>query len=155
MDRREELFWKKVGRRNKQGCRLWRGELNDKGYGRVTFKGYSTTAHRMAYILTHGPVAADLVVRHKCDNRACCNPQHLEVGTQADNIADMHARGRAGDCRNFGEKHGRCKITAAQVEQIRALYAAGGVSQDKLAIQFGASQAQIGRIVRKEGRMRG
>lgn len=155
MDRREELFWRKVKRRNKKGCRNWSGVLDAKGYGHTNFKGYRTTAHRIAYMLTHGPVPEGLVVMHSCDNRACCNPNHLVLGTQKENLDDMRAKGRAGDCRNFGEKHGRCKLTGEQVEQIRALYEAGGTSQDKLAIQFGASQSQIGRIVRNEGRMRG
>lgn len=155
MDRREQLFWKKVSRKGANGCRNWRGELDAKGYGHVTYLGYRTTAHRIAYALTNGEIPDGMVVMHTCDNRACCNPEHLRAGTQAENLADMRAKGRANDRPPTGEKHGRCKLTAAQVEEVRSLYESGAISQDKLALQFGVSQSQIGRIIRGENRALG
>lgn len=129
-------------------CWEWKGARTKGGYG--TYK--RTTAHRHAYECTYGPIGAGMVVMHTCDNPPCINPAHLKLGTQQQNLADMWAKGRAGDCRVFGEKHGRCKVTTADVEAIRAEYAAGGISQWALAHKYGLKQRQISRIVRGEAR---
>jgi hypothetical protein len=87
-------FWSKVERTNT--CWVWRGCLFSKtGYGQfaVTSK-QPETAHRFAWQVTNGEVPSGLVVRHKCDNRICCNPDHLEVGTHQDNTNDKMSRGR-------------------------------------------------------------
>lgn len=152
MDRREELFWKKVGPPDENGCRHWLNELSPKGYGDSTYKGWSTTAHRVAYFLAKGPIPDGHVVMHKCDVRSCCNPEHLEAGTQAQNLADMRAKGRAGDCRLFGEKHGRCKVSDIDVAEIRLLYKETRISQAALAKKYGIGQTQVGRIVNGESR---
>lgn len=80
------------------GCWNWTGYKDRKGYGRATLggrSGRSTGAHRLALIAIGKSLAdADLVLHH-CDNPACINPAHLFVGTQADNMRDMHAKGRA------------------------------------------------------------
>ena len=89
-------FWSKVDRAG--DCWIWTGELNNHGYGRfATWTGGRRVrylAHRLAFELTQGPLGA-LVARHTCDNPPCCNPEHLEVGTQADNLRDAVSRGRA------------------------------------------------------------
>ena len=153
MDRREQLFWKKVGRKTKSGCRNWKGELDPKGYGHTCFKGVFTTAHRIAYMLTSGEIPEGKVVMHGCDNRACCNPEHLKVGTQAENLADMRAKGRANDKPPKGEKHGMCKLTFEQVKSIRVEYATSRISQAKLAQKYGVGGTQISRIIRGENRL--
>lgn len=66
-------------------CWLWRGKLNDKGYGRTSFKGRSTGAHRKAYELLVGPIPEGLTLDHICRIRHCVNPDHLEPVTQAEN----------------------------------------------------------------------
>lgn len=93
-----------------------------------------------------------MVIMHKCDNPACCNPDHLVAGSQKDNLDDMRSKGREGDCRVFGEMHGRCKASSMVVGVIRNRYALGNVSQQQLANEFGLSQTQVGRIVRHENR---
>lgn len=155
MDRREQLFWKKVGPANEKGCRIWQNELDEKGYGRSTYKGYSTTAHRVAYMLAKGPIQPGLVVMHDCDNLACCNPDHLLVGTQKENLDDMRRKGRAGDCRNFGEKHGRCKLPSSAIPGIKQRYAEGDISQTALAKEHGISQNHLSRILRGVSRTQG
>jgi hypothetical protein len=105
----------------------------------------------VAFELVHGLIPAGLVVMHTCDNPECCNPAHLQAGTQQKNIADMHAKGRAGDCRNFGEKHGMAKLSDTDVRCIRLLRSCGAIQQH-LADAFGVRQNQISRIVRSENR---
>ena len=71
------------------GCHNWTGTMGDKGYGLVLI-----SAHRLAYELAHGPIPDGLLVLHKCDNPPCCNPEHLFLGTSADNTADKMRKGR-------------------------------------------------------------
>jgi hypothetical protein len=86
------------GRPPADGCWEWPGDRHARGYG-VIGHGYVTRtrllAHRVSYEIFHGPISDNLVVRHRCDNPPCVHPDHLEVGTQADNLRDMRERGRA------------------------------------------------------------
>lgn len=77
------------------GCWPWLGYRQRDGYGLVRKKGQpAEAAHRVAYRLLVGPIPAGFVVMHRCDNPPCCRPSHLIVGTQAENLADMRAKGR-------------------------------------------------------------
>ena len=76
------------------GC-LYKGSLLD--YSRLFHSGKAFARHRLAYELEHGPIPEGKVIMHKCDNPGCFNPSHLDVGTQAENLADMRAKGRAND----------------------------------------------------------
>lgn len=78
------------------GCLLWRGSLNEKGYGQIAVEpGKPGLTHRVAWEIYRGPIPNGLCVLHRCDIPACCNPEHLFLGTKADNNADMIAKGRA------------------------------------------------------------
>lgn len=82
------------------GCWEWRGHRNRDGYGVVRWKNSTlndTRVHRLMYRIYNGDFNEELHVRHKCDNPPCSNPEHLEVGTHADNMKDMGDRGRDGN----------------------------------------------------------
>lgn len=146
---RAARFWKNVDTSGGyDACWPWLGTKLPGGYGAVTFLGKRTTAHRIAYQLDRGEEIPDGIDGlHNCDNPPCCNPRHIFIGTQKDNIADMHEKGRAGDTRNFGENHGRAKLTDTQVEEIRLLYRAVGHTQATLADMFNIGPSQISRII--------
>lgn len=88
-------FWAKIDRRGQNECWPWRGEKYSHGYGRfVTTKG-DYRAHRVAWVIVNGVEPDPLnVVMHACDNRPCCNPAHLTVGSNHENILDCIAKGR-------------------------------------------------------------
>ncbi len=90
----EERFWAKV--RKSDGCWEWTGAANRQGYGRIALGRASgpRRAHRIAWELTHGPVPDGLWVLHHCDNPPCVRPDHLWLGTRADNARDCRLKGR-------------------------------------------------------------
>ena len=87
-----DRFWEKVEKTD--GCWIWIGAKNRRGYGVFVIDGKQKLAHRIAYSLTRGPVSASVVLLHACDNRVCVNPSHLVPGTNQQNREDMFYKGR-------------------------------------------------------------
>jgi hypothetical protein len=130
---------KRTTRDEKAGCLIWMGAKNSLGYGVVERGGINLYVHRLVV----GAAPGD-VVRHACDNPPCINPEHLQIGTQADNIADAVRRGRIAR----GNQLPQAKLSPEIAEAIRSEYAAGGVSQARLGKKYGVHQVRISQIVR-------
>lgn len=137
-------FWSKVDRRTPDECWNWQAGTNKDGYGFFALKSKCVRAHRVAYELATGKLPSELKVLHSCDNPACCNPAHLSLGTQLQNMKDRNQKGR--QARQTGETNGGHKLTLEDVQEIRRLYKLGGTSQREIAKEFGISRAQAGRI---------
>jgi hypothetical protein len=84
-------FWSRVDRRDTESCWYWQASFR-KGYGAIKHQKHVLSAHRLSYVIHNGHPASNLVVAHKCDNPACCNPNHLEAVPVGTNNRD--ARGR-------------------------------------------------------------
>lgn len=130
----------------KTGCWNWLLGKDGWGYGQMTIKNKSIKAHRYFFEKANGEIPKGQNVCHSCDNPACVNPNHLFLGTQKENIADMFRKGRAV---LVGESHPVSKLTWAKVELIRKEYAAG-VSQTELGHQYKVTQANISAVVKNK-----
>ena len=136
-------------------CWLWAGKDGVKRYGRIKVgdDGKQIAAHRYSYLRYNGPIARGLVVRHKCDVMNCVNPEHLELGTNEDNVDDRNARGRSvgsGKARLDRKKRrgGNRKLMRAEMQKIKDEYATGEFSQAQLAHRWSVSQATISATIR-------
>lgn len=97
-DKAIERFWSRVERSGRSACWRWKGGVTTNGYGRFYYGGKKyEAAHRVAYIMEYGCIPKNLpFVLHACDNKLCVNPDHLSVGTPADNMIDKMAKKRPG-----------------------------------------------------------
>jgi hypothetical protein len=156
----EPRFWAKIDKdgtvvRPELGpCWMWTGRIDRDGYGQISYNGdthYRT--HRLSHELNIGPIPEGAEVCHHCDIRPCVNPAHLYAGTTASNANDrvMRRRGRGP---KFGIEHHAAKLTDEQVETIRQRYAQGGISQQRLADEFGVSNSHICYLVNRKSRYR-
>lgn len=144
MRRRRPLsdrFHEKFVQEPVSGCWLWTASVS-RGYGHMGLGGHTGTsyAHRVAWTLYKGEIPPGMCVCHRCDVPLCVNPDHLFLGTHADNVADKISKGRQGPPPR-GELSGKAKLTEAKVVQIRALR--GRLSQREIGNLFGVAKGTI------------
>lgn len=139
----EEDFWLQVDAASEEQCWEWQAGLNSEGYGSFWMRSKPHKAHRLAYELVHGEIPDGMFVCHSCDNPKCCNPAHLFLGTNKDNIEDKVSKGRQAR----GVRITLAKLTAAKVREIRELYATGKYSHRELGRIFGVDGSNITRAV--------
>ena len=127
-------FWDKVDVKGPDDCWEWKASLYGSGYGQFYFDGKVRGAHRVSYLLSVGEIPEGMQILHSCDNRKCCNPAHLRVGTDRENKQDRAKR------RNTQ------KLNPEQVKEIRELLMANELSQSQIGRRYGISQAVVSSI---------
>lgn len=134
------IFWSRV--QQGDGCWEWTGKKTPKGYGCLSVRGGTTRANRFAWEITNGKIPDGLVVCHKCDNPGCVRPDHLWIGTHADNIRDRDAKGRQRVGRNP-----HTKIEDADLPAVAEMLH-GGMTRRQIAAKLGISYNTLKSAVR-------
>jgi hypothetical protein len=140
---------------NPSDCWEWNASRDTDGYGVKVICGKRYRASRLAYAWSNwdgtgdwkGAIPQGMMVLHECDNPPCCNPDHLFLGTQTDNMRDMVNKGRRPS--TVGENHPRAKLTDEQAREIRGVPRTYG-SEARLAAQYGVSRYCISKIRRNK-----
>jgi hypothetical protein len=151
----DERFWQKVSKRDENSCWEWNAALmNGYGWFLLNKQNGPKFAHRVSAFFAGliDNINSELHVLHKCDNTKCCNPNHLFIGNNADNVADRVAKGRTKWKIQTGESNGMSKLTDEEVQSIKNLYKTSDFSQSKLAKMFNVRQPHISRIVNETRR---
>lgn len=138
-------FWKKTKENKSNGCIEWHGAIHKfRKYGVFTLDEKTVYAHRASWIIHNGEIPDGLCVLHKCDNRRCVNPDHLFLGTYADNNKDRAIKGRS-----------YRKLSTQQVNEIRRLYEVGEYNQLELARIYKCARCSISHIITRRNRKYG
>jgi hypothetical protein len=133
------------------GCLIWTGYTDNDGYAIAHFVDgkvkKNLKVHRLVYERANGSIPSGMLVCHRCDVRSCVNPDHLFIGTPADNVLDMweKKRWKPGAQNNSGERNPNSKLSVFDVGKIIEMRAAG-IKTKRLSELFGVHQSQIQRI---------
>lgn len=131
-------FWSNIDMRTPNECWVWLRATDKDGYGWIGIKYRMVRTHRFAYYLHTGKDPLLLQVMHSCDNPPCCNPSHLTLGTNRDNVNDMARKHRL----LIGEKNHSAKLNKSKVVLIRTLFASG-ISISQLARDFSVDRKTL------------
>ena len=146
-------FWAKVNKQSEQDCWEWTGHCLSSGYGWFAIKsGISRGAHRVSALISGllDSLDSKMQVLHKCDNPKCVNPNHLFVGSNADNVADRVSKGRTRYKAQLNESNGMAKLVKSQILFMRGLYNSGEFSQSQLGRAFKVGQPTVHKIIHKQ-----
>jgi hypothetical protein len=145
----EKRFWLQVEKT--PGCWLWVGNLGIGGYGRIVVNGVKVKAHRYSWEIHNGPVPDGLFVCHSCDRPGCVRPDHLFLGTNADNRRDSVEKGRHAVGYRMGEDCHFAKLSADDAREIRRRHvrrSRGPNGTKAMAAEFGVLPEAIRRVLR-------
>jgi len=131
-------FWEKVDKKGPNDCWEWTGSKILAGYGKINVSGKTVSAHRISWEMANDPIPKGMCVLHHCDNKACVNPAHLFLGTNADNSRDMTEKERQAR----GEANGESKLTEQDIHEIRVFLDAGYI-QSEIAEGYGVGHVAI------------
>ena len=146
----KERLYAKIKKNARTGCWEWQGAKTSAGYGLFSVDGSLVYTHRFSYNLHNGRLPDDLHVCHKCDNPSCCNPDHLFLGTDADNLADMRRKNRhSPPPKMTGRRNPSTKISEKDVLQIRKMKKAGK-SLKEIAVSFSISKTNVADICKRK-----
>lgn len=138
----EDRFFEKCTKRGHDDCWHWHGAWGNAGYGQFYVDEVVMGAHRASWVIHHGMPGEGIEVCHKCDVPSCVNPNHLFLGTHAENMADMRTKGRMVMPDTVGEANSAAKLTEIDVMQIRASDEMGV----DIAIRYGVSTTTVSEI---------
>lgn len=134
-------FWSRINIRGPDECWEWTAGLSN-GYGEITYHKKKFRCHRLSYAINIGPIPKGKLVLHKCDNKPCCNPNHLYVGSYGDNILDVIKR--------QSPKLGKPSMfNLTEVLTMKKLHT-NGMSPKVIAENYGVSRSYIYQIIRGE-----
>jgi hypothetical protein len=131
------------------GCWLWSGYIDALGYGRANHPK-EKKAHRIMWTMFNGEIPDGKKILHRCDVRCCVNPEHLFIGTQADNVADMMEKGRNKCVPQKGEKNPMSKLNQNLVLEMRQFRNDSGLSYSKIAKKYAISTMTAFRAITKQ-----
>lgn len=141
-DQRAVARFERHVRREQDGCHTWTGGKHSFGYGSFWHDGATRNAARWNYERVNGPIPKGLELRHKCLNKSCVNPDHMETGTHTDNMRDKYRDGTM----PHGETHHEAKLTEAQIGRALEMRR-GNVSWARIGRALGVDKATVARAV--------
>lgn len=140
-----ERFWRHVDKSSSEtGCWLWTGCKDKCGYGKVGIGRRNSRCHRVSWELHYGKIPDGLQVLHRCDVPACVNPEHLFLGTPADNSSDKIAKGRD---RTKGSMNGTAKLSENLAVKIFNAVMSKEMTQAQAAKKYSLSDSCIWNLV--------